>query len=443
MVRNNVLLFHPRTGHERNYRNFWIPYSILSVGSELKRKGYDIRLLDNNLESIDVKMFKEILASYNQDNLAFVGISSMIGHQISEGLLFARSVRDLMPSIPIVWGGAAPTILSEEFVTSPLVDVVVRGQGEETSTEIAHALSKDRELEKVFGIWFKQAQKVIKNQDKNPLHKNSFASYNYSLVQTQAYIKEDEHINSRVLNHVSSLGCPFSCGFCSEVALHNKRWIPETSERMVGEVGELIERYDANGIKFYDANFFVNKERVLSFSREVLRRNWNIKWAGSAHPNNLAIFNDKELEEIMKSGCSRILIGAESGNDEELRYIKKNMTTEDVLNIAKRLGNIGIRGSFTIIVGYPGFPKENIEQTLDFGKKITSVSPLHEVKAHIYTPYPGTPLYNEAVKYGFVPPKSLDGWISYDYYEIQTPWLREGLNDEVRKFNKEFCLYVL
>ena len=438
-----VILFHPRTFHQKNYKFYWIPYSILSVGSELKREGYQVRLIDNNLETLNEKQFDEILRPYQSEDMVFVGISSMIGHQIKEGLSFANKVRNLMPSVPLVWGGPAATILSEDFINSPLVDVVVRRQGERTSVELTNSLSKNGNLESVLGIWFKNGEKILKNLDREILPKNKFARYDYNLVQTARYLREDEHIGNKVLNHISSQGCPFGCGFCSEVALYDRKWNSESLERMMQEVRELVETYGADGIKFYDANFFVNKNRALSFASEVKKNGWNIKWAASAHPKNLLVLDNDNLRTISESGCSRILIGAESGNNEELRYINKNMTTENVLEVARRLGNVGIHGSFTLIVGYPGFPEDNISKTLDFGRKIASISPLHEVKAHVYAPYPGTPLYQDAIKYGFVAPKTLEDWANYDYYEVQTPWLKSEVTKEVRSFNKLYCPYVL
>ena len=74
---------------------------------------------------------------------------------------------------------------------------------------------------------------------------------------------------------------------------------------------------------------------------------------------------------------------------------------------------------------------------------LREISSLHEIKAHIYAPYPGTPLYEDAIRQGFIPPKTLEDWAQYDYYEAQTPWLTKGLTEEVRDFNREYCPYVL
>ncbi len=440
-----VILFHPRTFHERNYRNFWIPYSILSVGSELKNNGYDILLIDNNLEMLENEGFSGLVKKVLTDDTIFIGISCMIGHQIREGLQFASAVREADSNIPLIWGGPAPTIISDYFVRSSLVDVIVRGQGEATANELACRLSNHLpiSIKDVRGTWCRTDGGFLKNPERGNLSREGFAKYDYSLLPTIQYLRSDEHISDKVLNHFSSQGCPYECGFCSEVALYNRRWMPQVVDRTVEEVSELVEVYGANGIKFYDANFFVNKKRVLSFANAVFKRGWNIKWAASAHPKNILICNDEELDLIKESGCSRILIGAESGNDEELKYIKKNMTKEDVIEVAKMLGKRKIHGSFTVIVGYPGFPEKNIDRTLDFGRMLRDISDLHEIKAHIYAPYPGTPLYKDGIKNGFTPPRTLEDWAKYDYYEAQTTWLKEGLADEIREFNKEYCPYVL
>lgn len=439
MAKQKVILFHPRTLHERNYRNFWIPYSVLSMGSQFPNQEYDVDIIDNNSQQREIA---KIVSALNQPNL--VGVSTMIGHQISEGLDFAAKIKEKFPGVTTIFGGGAPTILPEQFLGSEYVDVVVRGQGERTVLELARAIKEKEGLENISGISFKNKErKVIHNSLRTPVSRDSFIPYNFSLINPTDYVRNDEHLSDRVLNHISSQGCPFGCGFCSEVALYERKWISESLERMMQEVGELVERYGANGIKFYDANFFVNKKRALSFAEEVKKRGWDIQWAASAHPKNILVLNEDELRTISDSGCSRILIGAESGNNEEIDYINKNMTTDDVLEVAKRLGKVGMHGSFTVIVGYPGFPEENIERTLEFGKQIASISHLHEVKAHVYAPYPGTPLYQDAIRRGFVAPKTLEDWADYDYYEVQTPWLRSEVTHQIRDFNLNHCPYVL
>ena len=82
------------------------------------------------------------------------------------------------------------------------------------------------------------------------------------------------------------------------------------------------------------------------------------------------------------------------------------------------------------------------EKTLELAKSIRSVSDKHECKIHFYAPYPGTPLWEDAIRQGFVGPDQLEDWASFDYYCIETPWMPKSLEAQIHLFNKESCPYV-
>src|SRR3989344_3975420 len=169
MAKQKVVLFHPRTFHERNYRNFWIPYSVLSIGSHLASNGYDITIVDNNFRQ---RSPDDIVAELARPNL--VGVSTMIGHQISEGLDFAAKAKERFPGVTTIFGGGAPTILPEQFLDSEYIDVVVRGQGEQTVLETAEALKGKKSLENIPGISFKDKNRAqIHNNPKTPISRNT------------------------------------------------------------------------------------------------------------------------------------------------------------------------------------------------------------------------------------------------------------------------------
>src|SRR5258706_7778544 len=95
--KNIVLLFHPRTFHERNYRYYHVPYSLLSVASTIDRSTFEVIVWDNNVLGQD--SFRSKLTALKRGVLC-VGISSMIGHQIEDGLKFAQQISDIDASIP-------------------------------------------------------------------------------------------------------------------------------------------------------------------------------------------------------------------------------------------------------------------------------------------------------------------------------------------------------
>lgn len=206
------------------------------------------------------------------------------------------------------------------------------------------------------------------------------------------------------------------------------------------DVSDLVENNHLDGIKFYDSNFFMDTHRALEFAKLV--RDEHISWAASAHPANLLSLDHHGVELLKESGLKRLLIGAESGVQEELDFIGKRIRVSDITELAELLERNEIIGSFTFVIGYPGMPAGNLKKTLQFAEKLATEHKGHEYKIHLYLPFPGTPMYERAISFGFKPPASLNEWANLDYYEQNTPWVSKEDERSVRSFNETFCPYV-
>jgi len=403
-------------------------------------EGYQVNIIDENaqLKPFDNNELSQLL----QDALC-VGVSSMTGHQIANGLEFSKIVREINPNIPIVWGGAHPTLFPKECLESPLIDFVIRGQGESTFRKLINAISSSSRLKPYLipGVCEKMENQFFITETPSLEDKNLFPSFPWDTVDVEFYIRNDSGISNRVINYVSSQGCPYGCGFCSEVALHKRKWTAFSAERVLADAKLLVNRFNVNGIKFYDANFFVDLKRVITIAQGL--KTYGLSWAASSHPNSLLQLRTPDWNLLSASGCKRLLIGLESGSESILKLIKKQYSVQNTLILAKKLSDANITGSFTFVVGFPNSPDpDEVSKTIELGKIIRHENPNHEVKIHFYAPYPGTPLWETALSAGFVAPKTLDNWSKYDYYQIQTPWLQHGLEPLVEKFNKENCPYV-
>lgn len=432
-MKNKIVLFHPQTDHERNYSFFWIPYSVLSIGSELEQAGFDVTIIDANA-NIDYEKHQ-----LDFDNILFVGVSAMIGRQISNGIEYVNMIRE-KSNVPILWGGAFPTLLPKMILESKYADYIIRGPGEHLIVEFALALKYGREIPdgvgRITGNGINEG--VLQRIESSA----NLAEYNYDLINVKDYVRNDIYISDRVLNYISSRGCPYRCGFCTETALYHRKWTAFSADRIVRETTKLLDLGNANAIKFYDANFFVDKNRVLDFVRKMISKRDDFLFAASAHPQNILSMSDSEMHLLKKGGLKRLLVGLESGVQEELDFIPKDLTISQIYDLAKKLSDFEIRGSFTFITGYPTMPMDNIDKTIEFVEKISELFPHHEYKVHFFMPYPGTRMYDIAIQQGFVEPQSLFEWSTYDYYKINMPWVEEKYQNVVDDFNKTHCPYV-
>lgn len=441
-TKKKIVLFHPRTMHENNYRYYHVPYSVLSTASLLDRSKYEIIVLDDNVNQKND--YLQDLSTWESEILC-VGISSMVGAQIDGAIRFAKAVRDLDRRVPLIWGGPLPTMLPEETILHPNVDIAVQGQGEITLKEIVERLDDDRSIENIKGtILLTKNNQIIKNQKRPFEDLNTFPAYStsYSLVNLENYIWPDEHIASRTISYHSSQGCPYNCGFCCEVSLWERWWSGLTATRVLQDIQYLVTRFNVNGIKFYDSEFFINRKRALEFAQGLIERKIDVHWAASIHPQNLHQITCEQLQILRQSGLTRLLIGAESGVQQELDLIGKNVKKEILYEIAKRCAEQDIVICFTFVTGYPSMPSTHIDETIRFADDLHRFEPMHEAKLHFFGPYPGAPLYDLALEYGFVPPTSLEAWAKYDYYNILTPWVEPQYAPLLREFNETHYPYI-
>lgn len=435
-----ILLYHPRTLHEDAYRYFYIPYSLLSLATSLDRSTYNIILVDANLRDLSDG---DLTSIFQDQDILCVGISAMIGHQIRGGLSFSQRVREVT-DVPIVWGGGAATMISQETLANPLVDKIVLGQGQTTFKELVEAIHLKGNIEAVSGIAFKTNGGSIRTSSRPFIDWSRYPGFQstFDLVSVPQYIREDEHINTQTVNYHSSQGCPFNCGFCSEVALWQRRWGGFSAQTMISDIEYLVNQYGVNGVKFYDAEFFINRSRVLEFADLLVKRGLNIRWAAAVHPRNFDTLSDEEVILLVRSGLSRLLMGAESGIQDELNLIGKKTTPEMIARLAQRCSYYRIVACFSFVTGYPGFPVTHIQRTIEFAQNLRQIDANHECKVHLYGPYPGTPLYERATQYGFIAPESLEAWSYHDYYQVTTPWLPPEAQKWVRSFNEENYIYM-
>lgn len=340
----------------------------------------------------------------------------MTGYQIQGGIRAAKLIRE-KSNVPIVWGGWHVSLLPEESVKSPYVDIVVRGQGEVTFAELVQAIGEKRDLKEVPGILFKEGDRVVNNANRPIISLDDLDPMPYDFIDINRYHPH--------FTYLSSIGCPMSCGFCADAVVYKRKWNSINPYRLADEITSLSKKigWRIKSIYFIDNNFFVNPERVKIFCQEMIKRGIRITWEALGHPNQLAKFDDGFYELIKNSGCYRILTGAESGSQTILDYINKKATVEDTLLFTKKCKKNKIIPVLSLMCGFPESPIDDLKETVLFINEVKRVNRNTKIKLFFFTPYPGSQLYQEATKNGFQPPKSLEQWSHYTLNIRNMPYL--------------------
>ena len=437
---NKIILFYPDCDPTTQNKYYWLPYSILAVGSALTAANYEVILVDENSRQLGDDLEKKILLilKENENDIVFVGISSFIGYQIRRGLEFAKIVRSFDKNIPIVWGGWHPTILTDSTIENEYADFIIKGQGEYTITELADTLkNKNKSFSDIKGLVYKEDGIVCNNPDRSSVQRSKLPRYDWSLVNINDYAINDPAINTKTISYISSQGCPHNCGFCSDAAVYKRKWYALTSEQMFEDINYILSNFNVNGISFYDSNFTVDPQRIFDFCKLIINSKLKFKWAAASDLYYLKKLSNEQWELMREAGCVRLLVGAESGSSEIIKLIDKKFSPDDIVEIAKKSISYGISIYFTLVVGWPPKPENDFEKTRELISRVRNETMEHEFIVHIYAPIPGTPLYEYARQNGYLPPEDLDGWANYDYYNITTPWVTQDFLEKVRKYRIE------
>ncbi|MFI7337022.1 B12-binding domain-containing radical SAM protein [Streptomyces sp. NPDC050085] len=419
-----VILAYPKIDHEKDYVYFWMPFSLLTTANPLLDTGLaDVVLFDGNQAEHGAW---ERLLDEHLGNTLCIGVSVMTGGgQIAHALDLVRRAKNRDGCPPVVFGGPHVNVLAEQTADDELVDAVLVGPGQHSMPVYVEALLGKRPLADVPGLIVREGGKDAVRGPVNPPRTSSLGRYPWHLLDVPKYIRSDPTVASRTLNYISSQGCVYKCRFCYELT-YQRKYSSMQAHDMVEDLHAMQHQFGINGVKFYDADWFVNIKRAVGFCEELIDRNMDLAWAASINPNDVLKArrsNTPLLKRVAESGCTRLLMGVESGSNRVLQdVVKKEITREGILDVAAEIADNGILGSYTFIVGFPGESPQEQDDTYRLIEELRDLSPTPESRVHLFAPYPGTPLYDEALAHGFEPPDTFAGWANYDYYDTQTPW---------------------
>jgi anaerobic magnesium-protoporphyrin IX monomethyl ester cyclase len=409
--RVRIVLYNPRAVF------FTMPLALLAIGSELDPERYEVVIVDGRLESHPEQA---VLAQL--PGALCLGVTVLTGAPISDALRISRLAKHAHPTLPVVWGGWHPSMFARECLLEPSVDVTVRGQGEETFREIVERLAAGRTLQGCQGCNVRLADGSIVENPPRPLAPvDRFRAHDYGLIPVERYFALK---GKRQLDYISSQGCNFRCAFCSDPFVYGRKWVGLEPARMALRLRELWDRYRFDDVNFQDETFFTRPRRVQAFAERLIDSGTRITWAATMRADQGVRLPGEVWALCKRSGLRRLLVGVESGSDEMLRRIRKDIRIEQVFHTVERMLEYSIAGHFPFIVGFPDESDASIRATLECAKRLRALSPDFLTPIYYFKPYPGSELVREAVRRGFRLPQTLEAWSEFDYVAgLPGPWV--------------------
>lgn len=388
-----------------------LPLGILSVGSALKKNGFLVKLININETEIE-----QIATEIAEENPEFVGLSVMTGMQTRHSAEFSKKLKDLNKQIKILWGGIHPSLLPEQCLNEDYIDFVIIGEGEETAIELAQAIQNKGNYKQILGLGYKDQGQVKINPRRPLISDLDQWRLDFSLLNMENYVYPLGKYQ-RVIAYKTSRGCPYQCAFCYNHEFNQGKWRTWSIKTVIEDINYLKEKYKIEAIKFYDDNFFVNKNRALEILQAI-----NLP---SHVEVRIDVIDDALAAELQKLKIFDMLIGLESGSNRILELIDKRFTVDRLKAGVEIIKKYNLHATYSFIVGLPTETKEEFQKTIDLMYEIFKIHPQAGFTLGVYLPYPGSRLYQFSLEHGFCPPARTYDWGEIDRFRknFKSPWI--------------------
>lgn len=395
-----VLLVNPAANTRRTLGRFHrlmepMPcIGLAYIAAVLEKNNVEVQVIDDFAENMGVEGIMERIKAFKPD---VVGISCLTPSAFASYRL-SEAIRKYDRNIRIIYGNLHAEIFAKSILQQDMADIIIRGEGEYSFLEIVRAIEKGTSLSKIKGISFKENGSIVENESRPLIDNLDELPYPaWHLFPWRKYgALPFADIKRPIVGMLASRGCPYNCKFCSKGYLKNTYRMREP-KKVVDEIEFMNGKFGARQIAFMDLILPLTKGQGMKFCDEMIKRGLDkeVVWTCESRVDRV----DGELLKRMKeANCGRIMYGIESGVQKLLDAVNKGFTLEQVRKAVALSRKVGLKTVGFFMLGLPGETRELSLQSIAFAKNLG----LDFAKFAITTPFPGSELFDIAIKEGKV-----------------------------------------
>jgi len=394
------------------------PIDILYAGGAFEAAGAIARLADYPVEDRGWADLEHDLGTFRPDLL----LLSCTTQTLAADLEAATLAKRVQPDILTVAKGAHFNVLDVESLTgAPSLDVVIRGEIEETCIELAAG----RPLAEIAGITRRAADgRIVRNPDRPfPVDLDRLPLPARHLLDNRRYTRPDT--GAPQTSVVTNRGCPYHCTYClaNQIAgLRNRyRSVPD----VLRELRECVARHGITSFLFRSDLFTQNRAWVLALCEAIVAEGLSIEWACNSRVDSI---DAEMLAAMRRAGCWIIAFGVESGDQQVLDRLEKHARVADAPRAIALCRAAGIKSSVYLLMGFPWETRTSIGALSVFARTLDP----DVLEVFFPYPFPGTELRRQMIAEGLL----ADGAIPIDSYDSPAVPSHSLDVDELRRLRK-------
>ena len=415
-----VLLIYPPV--RLSQQPLYPPFGLLSIASVLEKAGAKVEILDLNMKRFTFSELKREIAKREFDVVGTGGMATVYYYMKFLAAYFKREY----PNIPLIGGGTACSGSPNVVIEKTKFDVIVLGEGEPIIIDVVYSLLNRKDLSEIPGIMYKdETGKICKTKARSRMQNiEELPLPAYHLIDMEKYISNsniyknkqhkvsearikalslDRNKANRPVVIFSKRGCPFGCNFCYRN--FGRIVVGMSVQHTLDHMAFLEKEYNTINFVFGDEIFNVDRHWVIEFCNAIIaeKRNYILSVGNGLRAN---VVDQEMIIKMKEAGFCSVAIGIESFYNPTLEAMNKGQKPEVIANAIRAARSSGLQlSSAQFLFGYPSdgpaSMKINVEMCKELGLKNVGFS--------IPCPYPGTILYEKAIKEGYLHDE--EGWL--------------------------------
>ncbi len=412
--------------------------SIRLLSAYLKKNGFEVICLfcPTALNKINTESIISLLKS---NNILLAGIT-LVTDDYDKAVVLTSAIKQCF-AIPVIWGGAHPSIMPEECLRH--ADMVCIGEGEDALLELAQSLScKSSPFLDIKNIYFKTNDGIVRNDLRNleeDLDRYPFPDFKFNsqfLITEYGSEAMSENFLEGTYSLMTSRGCPYSCCYCynsyrrKSYAGKGKYLRARSIWNVINELVEAKKNFKSlKKINFWDDSFVARDINDFILFKELYLKEINLPFYALVEP---MAFNFEKVKILKESKLSELQIGIQSGSERTNRVDYNRLVSNiKILEIADFVHDLGVNIRYDVIFNNPYETKEDLKETISLFLKFPRPFFLQGFNIIFF---PGTAITEKALRDGLISPNSDVDKFSKITDSSNSPIVSKGVSVESNRF---------
>lgn len=394
---------------------FTPPLGLAYLAAMLRREGARVAAIDAIAEKYDQFVeedgflyqgltIPEIIDRIDP-RTTIIGVTCMFSQDWPYCRRLITALKRRFPNVLMVAGGEHMTAITEYNLRDcPDLDLCVLGEGEETIVDVVRHAHNRLEWPTIDGICYLEDGQVVRTRPRQRITDvDGLPMPAWDLFPMEVYVSSDNSFGvnrGRSIAILATRGCPYKCTFCSNPAMYGKMWEARSPDNVLDEIEYDIKHYNVENVDFFDLTMVLKREWILDFCRKMEERGLNITWQLPSGTRS-EVIDDEVARALYRTGARNVTYAPESGSVDTLKTIKKQVNLDRLLESIRCCLRAKLHVKCNIIIGFPHEVRRDVWHSLTLSWRMALMG-IDAVEAFVFTPYPGTQLFDELQSSGVI-----------------------------------------